>query len=266
VSRLPNFPFGVLYRASGAYEVQMDLDELRREVQGLATKINDINPPPPSPPPPPLIVAQQPVMALPTFPALGSEQLVNAKLFGNRTDMIRSFDHLKGGKRIAEVGVLQGEFSEVLLEALAPAEFVALDLFDIHLSDHPWAKRMAEPFMGRTHLEYYQGRFPGKNIKFVQGDSREGLLQFPDAYFDMIYIDGDHTYEGVRRDTEAALMKIKPDGTLVFNDYILYDWNVGDFYGTVPIVNELVMAHQFEVIAFAFERTMFNDIAIRRPI
>ncbi len=90
------------------------------------------------------------------------------------------------------------------------------------------------------------------------------MATFPDEYFDMIYIDGDHTYDGVRKDVCVADKKLKPNGVLVFNDYIMLDHSNGDEYGVVQNVNELIDRHGYEVIGFALQRDTFADIAVRR--
>jgi hypothetical protein len=43
--------------------------------------------------------------------------------------------------------------------------------------------------------------------------------QFPDAYFDWIYIDGNHTYEGVKGDLTSFYPKIKAGGFITGDNY-----------------------------------------------
>ena len=47
----------------------------------------------------------------------------------------------------------------------------------------------------------------------------EEFAQSYSGQFDFIFIDGDHTFEGVKRDTELALKLLAPDGTIVWDDY-----------------------------------------------
>jgi hypothetical protein len=52
-----------------------------------------------------------------------------------------------------------------------------------------------------------------------KSDSAEALQSFPDAYFDWIYIDAQHTYEGVKRDIAVAQAKVNSDGLRIQRRY-----------------------------------------------
>jgi hypothetical protein len=86
----------------------------------------------------------------------------------------------------------------------------------------------------------------------------------------MIYVDADHSYRSVRRDVNVSKQKVKDDGILILNDYIMFDHyhvaepNIPVWYGVVQVVNQLVVEENFEVIGFAFAKHMFCDIALRR--
>lgn len=52
-----------------------------------------------------------------------------------------------------------------------------------------------------------------------QGRSHDVLASFPDKYFDAVFIDGDHSFDGVYGDILGALRKLKPRGILAGHDY-----------------------------------------------
>ena len=197
-------------------------------------------------------------------PALKNEHLQNAKLFSSRNDMILAFDQLKNGKVIGEVGVAMGDFSDFIIKTLSPKEFVAFDLFEIHTMPAFWGKTPLELFGKKTHLEYYQERFKNSKVIAQKGKSIETLSQYPDAHFDMLYIDADHRYHSVKADGMLAHKKIKPDGILIFNDYIRFDHISREPYGVIDAVNEIIINEGYEVIGFALDYNMFCDIAIKR--
>ena len=64
-------------------------------------------------------------------PALESRHLRDARLYANRTDMMRALPIVRGGV-VAEVGVAHGDFSEVILDTVVPKSFYAFDIFRMH--------------------------------------------------------------------------------------------------------------------------------------
>ncbi len=48
--------------------------------------------------------------------------------------------------------------------------------------------------------------------------SKKALGQFPDGFFDFIYIDGDHEYSAVREDCFMAFDKVRPGGYICGDD------------------------------------------------
>lgn len=57
-----------------------------------------------------------------------------------------------------------------------------------------------------------------------RGYSSEILEQFPDSFFDWVYIDGNHLYDYVRKDLEVSLRKVKPGGFITGDDYTEGGW------------------------------------------
>ncbi len=51
------------------------------------------------------------------------------------------------------------------------------------------------------------------------GDANKIVLDVQDESIDTLFIDGDHTYEGVKKDIEAWMPKVKKGGTIIFHDY-----------------------------------------------
>jgi hypothetical protein len=77
-------------------------------------------------------------------------------------------------------------------------------------------------------------------------------------------VDGDHTYDGVRRDVDVAVLKLKDDGTLVFNDYIVFSHFEMQMYGVVHVVNEMCPSGEWEMVGLALDTQMYCDVALRQ--
>ena len=199
------------------------------------------------------------------FPTLEPRHMPDARLFANRMSLIASLTSVRGGV-VAEIGVANGDFSQNLLDELQPSQFFALDTFELHLIPMAWGFRTEELLRGKPHLEFYQNRFSslGDRIVIKQGLSDEVLETLPDKYFDLIYIDAGHDYDHVRRDADLSQQKLKDEGILVFNDYIMFDHIQRVPYGVVQVVNEMVVNEEWRVIGLALHHDLFCDIAIVR--
>lgn len=199
------------------------------------------------------------------YPAVSSAHIASARVYANRAEMILALrERLPAAPVVCEVGVALGDFSEFLVNALQPREFIAMDLFGLHEVETLWGRPTTEIFEGRSHADFYRDRFASQNLRIFEGDSVEALAGLPDQSIDLIYLDGDHRYAGVRADTAQSIRKIKNDGVLVFNDYIMYDHIQKGDYGVVQTVNELVNETDWRIVGFALQHAMFCDIALQR--
>ncbi len=57
-----------------------------------------------------------------------------------------------------------------------------------------------------------------EGAEFTQSDSVEASKAWEDGSIDLIFIDGDHSYEGCMRDIQAWMPKLKADGVMLFHD------------------------------------------------
>lgn len=199
------------------------------------------------------------------FPALRAEHMRDARLYADRIDLIAGLG-LAAGLTVGEIGVGLGDFSEHLLRTLQPKIFVGFDTFTLHQIPTLWGKPTTELMSGRTHRAHYESRLAAWNRQLVveEGPSRTTLARYDAAFFDLLYIDADHRYEAVRRDADLARTRVRPDGVLVFNDYIMFDHLTGGVYGVVPVVNRLVVEDGWQVVGLALQQHMFCDIALRK--
>ena len=199
------------------------------------------------------------------YPPLSPESVRDARLYGNREDMIRCLG-IPRGAPIAEVGVAHGEFSEFLIETLAPSQFYAVDLFEMEQIPIHWGTPQEVLFQGKSHLDFYRSRFArlGSRLTLLRGDSAESARSIPDKLLALAYIDAGHKYENVAADAAVCVQKVRPDGFLIFNDYVVYDPFIDEEYGVVAAVNELVAKGEWCIVGFALQKHMFCDIALRR--
>jgi hypothetical protein len=206
-------------------------------------------------------------LPLPTpVPDLPPDLVEGAMLLPDRSAILPL---LPRGGMVVEVGVAIGTFSRQVLDACRPAQFVAVDMFRLHELPEFWGKPPAEYFGGRTHREWYEAQFGAEiaagRMRVLEGDSAAQLETLPDASVDIFYIDADHTLPAVRRDLEVAERKIRPDGWMVINDYILVDQlGAQEPYGVIYATHEFMRAQGWAMHYLALQTSMFCDVVLRR--
>ena len=197
--------------------------------------------------------------------AISSDHLAGATLYANRNDALDSWPR---GAVIAELGVGFGAYSQLIMDRTYPKLFDAYDLFNLHEKETLWGKPSSHFFKGMTQIEFYRERFKAHfdadRMRAFEGDSSGQLKRQPEHFYDVIYIDGDHTLNGVKRDASVAISSIRPNGILVFNDYVYYD-RTGRPYGVINVANDLCVNHGWKVKYIALQPQMFCDIALFKP-
>ncbi len=175
---------------------------------------------------------------------LTPRHLLNCLLLPDRVELLK---YLPTKGTVAEVGTLRGEFAKDILSIATPAKF--------HIIDKDFTQ------FDRAHFSEH---IKNNAVVLHEGDSSSILGQFPDRSFDWVYIDADHTFEGVRKDIISSLKIIKESGYLVFNDYTAYSSLEKCQYGVMRAVNDLCLDENFECIFFALNPLGYHDVAVRR--
>lgn len=144
---------------------------------------------------------------------------------------------------VAELGTFRGDFARSIVELNCPS---SLHVIDIDYSAFDEAGLMIPSVTRHT------------------GYTHELIASFPDAHFDWIYIDADHSYAACRRDALAAAGKIKPGGYLVFNDFAHIDPWLGR-YGVQKAVTEFARQERWPMAFFCYHPVGLYDVALRKP-
>jgi hypothetical protein len=135
--------------------------------------------------------------------------------FNDRVELVKSL--CCAGDVGAEIGVLNGDFSGVLA-ATKPKKLFLIDAWQ--RQEGEYEKDIANAWVGDAMYESVVHRFvKDYNVIPMRAWSLEAAGCFPDAFFDWIYLDADHTREAFRSDLGAWWGKIKKGGLLLGHDY-----------------------------------------------
>lgn len=153
----------------------------------------------------------------------------------------------------AEIGVYKGDFSELILER-EPKK--------LHLVD-PWKFEVDPEYAGSWYggslgknqtrmdtihnsvLSRFRSQIRSGAVEVHRNSSANCCSQFPDNYFDWIYIDGNHRYEFVKLDLEMFLPKVKLHGLVAGDDYANPGWWQD---GVTKAVDESILSGRFEKV------------------
>lgn len=193
---------------------------------------------------------------------INKELLKNARVMANREDVLKEFPK---NAIVAEVGVAFGDFSKKILNEMCPKKFYAIDVFDDNTTGF-WGRNLFQE-VNMTHFEWYKNEFKQEINKGIvetkKGLSWECLAQFPDCYFDYVYLDAAHDYSNVKKDVEELKRVVKPGGIIQFNDYIFFDHVAKIYYGTMPVINTFINETKSEVLYYCLSLSGFDDIVIK---
>ena len=156
----------------------------------------------------------------------------------------------KFGLRFLQIGAFTGNASVWLVDNILTQRNSVLEDVDTWSgSDEQEHKEMDWLDVERT----YDSRIAFRpNIIKYKMDSKEFLRSIEKVTFDFIYIDGDHTAEGVLQDAVLGWRLLKPGGIMAFDDYLWEDprgiefqpgWAIDTFVGAVKDESEILVSN-----------------------
>lgn len=114
---------------------------------------------------------------------------------------------------ILEVGALKGEAAKAMAE-VSSVPVYSIDMWDLTFKGDTRPKRHRKV----ENLKEYERNTEGLDCVGIKGLSTE-IAKVWSEPIGMLFIDGDHSYEGCKGDYEAFASHVIPGGLIVFHDY-----------------------------------------------
>jgi hypothetical protein len=203
--------------------------------------------------PPPMTVSGPSGLSLPTTPAALNDYLIRKFSISpqrlrapmpielrdfHRNDLAQLFTEL-GFKRGVEVGVAEGNYSEVLLKANPECELLLVDPWHAY-SENPQNKTESKHTFAYTEA---LRKTKGYRVMVMQDYSMNAVRELKEESLDFCYIDGNHLFDYVMQDLIEWSKRVRSGGIVSGDDYYALDQKRWVGGGVVEAVNAYVGAH-----------------------
>jgi hypothetical protein len=149
----------------------------------------------------------------------------------------------------AEIGVLRGEFSQVIMEVVQPKKLYLIDPWWL-LGEKEWSWLTTQNnsvfdavigIMRQFETELTEGR-----VVLQIADALELLPTFPDHHFDWVYLDTTHAYDQTVAELTLLKQKVKSDGIIAGDDW--FEDSTELHHGVCRAVREFVDRESYEIL------------------
>ena len=157
---------------------------------------------------------------------------------------------LPQGGVVAEIGVAEAQFSQYILRDAAPAKLHLIDPWDFqtgaYTDDINNVSQSEQQARYENVVKTLEGEIATGRVTVHRDYSENVVDSFENGYFDWVYVDAMHTYEGVKADLCAFDSKVKADGFILGDDYTNHPSAQSMNFGVIEAVNEFVRQTGYE--------------------
>lgn len=158
---------------------------------------------------------------------------------------------------VVEIGSWQGRSTTFLARAVKESKngnFFAIDHFGGNIGKEEFYKVDGSMNQLKMNFEKNILKFGLSNtVNLLDMSNEEASDEFKDKTIRFLFIDGDHTEEGVKKDIELFFPRLVPGSIVVFDDYF------DGFSGLITAIDELLKENKFSRI-FYYRHTLVIKI------
>jgi hypothetical protein len=181
---------------------------------------------------------------------------VQPKIFENRNEMLAHYCEKLSNPNLLEIGVFKGDFLEYLVNLNKSGSIDAVDLFEGETcSGDANGNNVVHYNVGLSYLELIKKYKYNSNVRIYKSNSISFLENQDDSTYDVIYIDGDHSYNGVKNDLINSYRAIKNGGYIMGHDYEMNMEKATYYYdfGVKRAVDEFCVNYRQTILAKAMD-------------
>lgn len=180
----------------------------------------------------------------------------NINKFKTRDHMLKYYCEQISNPKLLEIGVFKGDFLHYIFTSCSFGSIDAVDLFEgVTYSGDVNGNNIVNCDIGKSYVELTNKYIKEEKIKLFKSDSTAFLKNQKDNKYDIIYIDADHSSQGVKQDLINAYDKIKDEGYIMGHDYAINLKKAKNIHisGVKKGVNEFCKKYNQNISAFAFD-------------
>ena len=118
-----------------------------------------------------------------------------------------------------EVGILEGFNAKLVLQFVDMGKFYLVDPYQVYKNDDLGnLDKITQPEWDNIYEKVKERFKDDKCVELIRKTSEEASKDFPNESLDFVYLDGDHTKEGVKKDLECWFPKVKKGGYIAGHD------------------------------------------------
>ncbi len=156
----------------------------------------------------------------------------------HRDDFGKLFNQLGLKGNGVEIGVQKGIYSETLRNSWEGEELYLVDMWKYN-PNYKDIANVSDEEQKELYLSVINKFMDIPGVQIVRKNSIEASKQFPDEFFDWIYLDADHSYNGCSNDLEAWYPKLKKGGVFAGHDYLNGEF-IGGSFGVKSAVDNFI--------------------------
>jgi predicted O-methyltransferase YrrM len=147
-----------------------------------------------------------------------SQGLGNIFFLGFLEFVLLLADNISKNSKMIEIGAYTGESTQIFASTGIFSEINVVEPFKFNESFNNTSIENVQKWI-KVEEEFKNNTRFFNNVKLFKDYSHNISNIFADKSVDLVYIDGDHSYEAVSKDIELYLPKIKQGGIMAGHDY-----------------------------------------------
>ena len=188
-------------------------------------------------------------------------------VFEDRNTLIKEICNRIVSPRVLEIGVFRGEFLDYIVNNCSISTIDGVDLFrGESCSGDVDGNNVVYYNLDKSYQELTEKYKNSSVVKLFQSDSSSYLNTVDNDYYDIIYIDGDHSYNGVKKDLSASFEKVKNGGYIMGHDYEMNMNKANNTYnfGVKEAVDEFCSTYNQNISEKAIDGCVSYSIKINK--